>query len=38
MLVAFTTKAYADITKFGDNALAMLKMREGSAQRCPAPS
>jgi Domain of unknown function (DUF1840) len=26
MLVIFTTKAYADITMFGDVALAMLKM------------
>ncbi|MGK2952241.1 MAG: DUF1840 domain-containing protein [Thiobacillus sp.] len=26
MLVTFTTKAYADITLFGDVALAMLKM------------
>lgn len=26
MLVTFTTKAYADITMFGDVALAMLKM------------
>lgn len=26
MLVTFTTKAYADITLFGDIALAMLKM------------
>ena len=26
MLVTFTTKAYADITMFGDIALAMLKM------------
>lgn len=26
MLVTFTTKAYADITMFGDAALAMLKM------------
>jgi hypothetical protein len=26
MLVRFTTKAYADITMFGDIALAMLKM------------
>jgi len=26
MLVTFTTKAYADITMFGDVAVAMLKM------------
>lgn len=26
MLVTFTTDAYADITMFGDDALAMLKM------------
>jgi Domain of unknown function (DUF1840) len=26
MLVTFTTRAYADITMFGDVALAMLKM------------
>lgn len=26
MLVTFTTKAYADITMFGDTAIAMLKM------------
>ncbi|MHB1236388.1 MAG: DUF1840 family protein, partial [Gallionella sp.] len=26
MLVTFTTKAYADITMFGDVALALLKM------------
>ena len=26
MLVTFTTKAYADITMFGDVALSMLKM------------
>jgi hypothetical protein len=26
MLVTFTTKAYADITMFGDVAIAMLKM------------
>jgi hypothetical protein len=31
MLVTFTTKAYADITMFGDNALAMLKMMGHSA-------
>jgi len=31
MLVTFTTKAYADITMFGDVALAMLKMMGHSA-------
>jgi hypothetical protein len=31
MLVTFTTKAYADITMFGDFALAMLKMMGHSA-------
>jgi hypothetical protein len=31
MLVTFTTKAYADITLFGDIALAMLKMMGHSA-------
>tara|TARA_R110002049_G_scaffold289405_1_gene472223 strand:+ start:460 stop:756 length:297 start_codon:yes stop_codon:yes gene_type:complete len=31
MLVTFTTKAYADITLFGDVALAMLKMMGHSA-------
>jgi Domain of unknown function (DUF1840) len=31
MLVTFTTKAYADITMFGDIALAMLKMMGHSA-------
>ena len=31
MLVTFTTKAYADITMFGDVALTMLKMMEHSA-------
>ena len=31
MLVTFTTEAYADITMFGDVALAMLKMMEHSA-------
>jgi hypothetical protein len=31
MLVRFTTKAYADITMFGDIALALLKMMGHSA-------
>ena len=31
MLVTFTTKAYADITMFGDVALALLKMMGHSA-------
>ena len=31
MLVTFTTKAYADITMFGDVAFAMLKMMGHSA-------
>ena len=31
MLVTFTTDAYANITMFGDNALAMLKMMGHSA-------
>lgn len=31
MLVTFTTDAYADITMFGDDALAMLKMMGHSA-------
>ena len=31
MLVTFTTKAYADITMFGDVALSMLKMMGHSA-------
>ncbi len=31
MLVTFTTKTYADITMFGDVALAMLKMMGHSA-------
>ena len=31
MLVTFTTEAYANITMFGDNALAMLKMMGHSA-------
>jgi hypothetical protein len=31
MLVTFTTKAYADITMFGDVALAMLRMMGHSA-------
>ena len=31
MLVTFTTEAYADITMFGDVALAMLKMMGHSA-------
>jgi len=31
MLVTFTTDAYADITMFGDVALAMLKMMGHSA-------
>lgn len=31
MLVTFTTKAYADITMFGDIALALLKMMGHSA-------
>jgi Domain of unknown function (DUF1840) len=31
MLVTFTTKAYADITLFGDIVLAMLKMMGHSA-------
>lgn len=31
MLVTFTTKAYADITMFGDIGLAMLKMMGHSA-------
>jgi hypothetical protein len=31
MLVTFTTNAYANITMFGDNALAMLKMMGHSA-------
>lgn len=31
MLVTFTTNAYADITMFGNVALAMLKMMEHSA-------
>ena len=31
MLVTFTTKAYADITMFGDVALTMLKMMGHSA-------
>ncbi|MDD5411467.1 MAG: DUF1840 domain-containing protein [Methylobacter sp.] len=31
MLVTFTTKAYADITLFGDVALALLKMMGHSA-------
>ena len=31
MLVTFTTKAYADITMFGDIALAMLRMMGHSA-------
>jgi len=31
MLVTFTTEAYADITMFGDVALAMLKMMGRSA-------
>ena len=31
MLVTFTTKAYADITMFGDVALGMLKMMGHSA-------
>ncbi len=31
MLVTFTTKAYADITMFGDDALSMLKMMGHSA-------
>ncbi len=31
MLVTFTTKAYSDITMFGDIALAMLKMMGHSA-------
>lgn len=31
MLVTFTTKAYADITMFGDVGLAMLKMMGHSA-------
>ena len=31
MLVTFTTKAYADITMFGDIALTMLKMMGHSA-------
>ena len=37
MLVTFTTNAYADITMFGDVALAMLKMM-GHSGTVPAQS